>query len=216
MSRILNYLDGSKLIKILALLKLDLIIIFTNIFSSTLFGTRAELYGQFIKDTRPLNVCTLFLSLLVKHFICAFCLLWSKVKSIIIVNLWYTIHISSPTGATSYEDLRTVSGHLHENFKEACCANGLLQDDREWLLCLQESANFKTGYQLHHLFIVILIHCAPVDPHHLWEASKYHLCDDLAHQLTHTFYIIKSNEEQIYDYRLHLIDQELRKHNKSL
>ena len=86
----------------------------------------------------------------------------------------------------------------------------------ESLLCLPEAANFKTGYQLCHLFIVILVHCAPVDPHHLWEASKHHLCNDLAHQLTHIFYIIKPNEEQIYDYRLYLIDQELRKHGKSL
>ena len=74
-------------------------------------------------------------------------------------------YIFSPIGATSYENLRTVNGHLYENFKEACRARGLLQDDREWLLCLEEAAHFKTGYQLRHLFIVILVHCAPVDPH---------------------------------------------------
>ena len=69
------------------------------------------------------------------------------------------------TGATSYENLRTVNGVLHDSFKEACCARGLLQDDREWLLCLQEAAHFAMGYQLRRLFVVILIHCGPVDPH---------------------------------------------------
>ena len=91
-----------------------------------------------------------------------------------------------------------------------------MQDDIEWHLCLEEAANFKMGYQLHHLFIVILVHYASMDPHHLWEAFKHHLYDDLAHQLTHTFHIIKSNEEQIYDFGLHLINQELKKHSKSL
>ena len=83
-------------------------------------------------------------------------------------------------------------------------------------MCLEEAAHFKTGYQLRHLFIVILVHCAPVDPHQLWEASKHHLCDDLAHQLTRTFHIAEPNQDQIYDYGLHLIDQELGRHGKGL
>lgn len=60
------------------------------------------------------------------------------------------------------------------------------------------------------------MHCAPVDPHRLWEASKHHLCDDLACQLTRTFHIVEPNQDQIYDYGLHLIDQELKRHGKSL
>ena len=47
------------------------------------------------------------------------------------------------------------------------------------------------GYQLHCLFIIILIHCAPVDPHWLWDASKEHLCDDLPRQLIHDHHILE-------------------------
>jgi len=55
-----------------------------------------------------------------------------------------------------------------------------------------------------------------MDPHRLWEASKHHLCDDLACQLTRTFHIAEPTGEQIYDYGLHLIDEELRRHGKGL
>ena len=96
---------------------------------------------------------------------------------------------------TSFEDLCTVNGHLQDSFKEACRAHGLLQDDREWLLCLQKAAHFTMDYQLCRLFVVILVHCAPVDPDHLWEASKNNLCDDLNHYLIHTLHIPEPTQD---------------------
>jgi hypothetical protein len=116
----------------------------------------------------------------------------------------------------SYKHLCTVNGQPHDSFKEACCALGLLQNDREWLLCLEEAADFCMGFQLCRLFIMILVHCAPVDPDHLWEASKVNLCDDLCHHLIHTLHILEPTQDQIFDYGLHLIAQDLRKHRKSL
>jgi hypothetical protein len=35
-------------------------------------------------------------------------------------------------GATSYEHLRTVDATVHDTFKDACIAMGLLLDDNEW------------------------------------------------------------------------------------
>ena len=102
------------------------------------------------------------------------------------------------------------------SFKEACRARGLLQDDREWLLCLQEAAHFRMGHQLRQLFVVILVHCSPNDPDRLWDASKDNLCDDLRHYLIHTFHIPEPTQDQIYDYGLHLIAQHLRRHGKNL
>jgi hypothetical protein len=72
------------------------------------------------------------------------------------------------------------------------------------------------GYQLCCLFIIILIHCAPVDPHWLWEASKEHLCDNLCHQLIRDHHILEPTQDRIHDYGLYLIDQELRRHGKHL
>ena len=72
------------------------------------------------------------------------------------------------------------------------------------------------GPQLRHLFIVILIHCSPVDPHHLWEATRDSLCDDLHHWLIHTYHIPEPTQDQVYDYGLYLIAQDLRRHGKYL
>ena len=72
------------------------------------------------------------------------------------------------------------------------------------------------GPQLRHLFIVILIHCSPVDPHHLWEATRDSLCDDPHHWLIHTYHIPAPTQDQVYDYGLYLIAQDLRRHGKYL
>ena len=55
---------------------------------------------------------------------------------------------NSNTGAISFENLRTFEGHIHDTFKEACHARGLLEDDEEWLRCLQDASEMQTGQQL--------------------------------------------------------------------
>src|SRR5581483_1206453 len=53
-------------------------------------------------------------------------------------------------GATSFNDLKSVNGHICKSFKEACICLGLLQNDTEWDLCLYEASQIKTGQQLRH------------------------------------------------------------------
>ena len=52
-------------------------------------------------------------------------------------------------GATSYQNLRTVmvNGQLEEcaTFREACLKLGLLEDDNEWIQCLEEAREMATG-----------------------------------------------------------------------
>ena len=43
-------------------------------------------------------------------------------------------------GCKSFEDLCTVNGHVHLDFKSACMARGLLKTDEEWVSCIQEAA----------------------------------------------------------------------------
>ncbi|KAF9224914.1 hypothetical protein BS17DRAFT_702397 [Gyrodon lividus] len=74
----------------------------------------------------------------------------------------------------------------------------------------------QTGYGLHSLFVIILLHCNPVDHHQLWTATCQHLCDDLQHHLIYQLNIPEPTEEQIYDYGLYLIDLALYKHGKNL
>ena len=67
-------------------------------------------------------------------------------------------------GATSFESLRTYQGIEHSTYKEACLARGLLKDDQEWRLCLQEAGAMQSGSQLMRLFTIILAFCFPSEP----------------------------------------------------
>ena len=67
-------------------------------------------------------------------------------------------------GPSSFEDLQTFNGVRHESFKSACIARGLLENDGEWKLCLQEAALIQTGVQLRQLFVTLLRDCHPTNP----------------------------------------------------
>jgi hypothetical protein len=82
-------------------------------------------------------------------------------------------------GATSWEDLHTIDGVLYLTFQQTCLALRLLEDDGEWNRYLSDAAGIQTGYQLHHLFIIILEHCISTQPDILWITYKASICDDL-------------------------------------
>jgi hypothetical protein len=46
--------------------------------------------------------------------------------------------LTAVKGATSFEHLHTMDDVVYNTFKEACFARGLLEDDREWIQCLEE------------------------------------------------------------------------------
>ena len=108
-------------------------------------------------------------------------------------------------GPTSFEDLRTVDGVLCGSFHEACLKRGLLEDDGEWRLCLQDAAEIQTGSQLRHLFTTLLLFCAPTTPKDLWLEFRPKICDDLRHRL-HDLGRTSVTEEEVYDFGLHLIN----------
>lgn len=120
------------------------------------------------------------------------------------------------TGPTSFEDLRTVNGEVHETFKDACVAKGMLEDDEEWVTCLEEASIMNTGYQLRRLFSIILTQCYPLRPHNLWTKFATHICDDLGHTITNLFHITNPTEYEIQDYGLHILNKLLQESGKSL
>jgi hypothetical protein len=62
-------------------------------------------------------------------------------------------------GATSCEDLRTISGVLYSTFKDACQAMGLLGDDSEWREALREASMWGSAPQMRQLLVTIVIFC---------------------------------------------------------
>ena len=70
-------------------------------------------------------------------------------------------------------------------FKEACMARGLLEDDHEWRICLEEAIAIQPGMACCQLLAVILLTNEVAKPHLLWDQFKTRLCDDIKYKLCH-------------------------------
>ena len=120
-------------------------------------------------------------------------------------------------GAKSFEDLHRIPGQ-HEplpTYHAACVARGLLADDGEWRLCLDEAVQIKTGTQLRHLFATLLLFSEVSQPELLWRDFQHHICDDLQHRLV-AMGITDPPEEDVYDFGLFLLDKALYESGHSL
>lgn len=71
-------------------------------------------------------------------------------------------------GCTSFEDVRIANEILHDTFKSACYAFGLLQEDRQWVECIQQAATWAMDHQLRQLFATILQDCELTNPPAFW------------------------------------------------
>jgi hypothetical protein len=118
-------------------------------------------------------------------------------------------------GPTSFPYLRTVNGIEYPTFQDACRAKGLLQEDREWSMCLEEAAVTHTGTQLRSLFVTILLFCCPQNPVDLWNNFKDSFCDDLQRRLQRSGVQNVQPGDEI-DYGLYLIEQLLQRSSSSL
>ena len=54
-------------------------------------------------------------------------------------------------GAVGFKDLLTVDDHLCNSYKEACQKRGMLQDDAEWELVLEEATGTQNCQQIPQL-----------------------------------------------------------------
>jgi hypothetical protein len=81
-------------------------------------------------------------------------------------------------GAKSFEDLKIVNGNHNSTFQATCYSLGLLQDDREWEVVLQEASHFQMCPQLRELFVTILQFCTVADPGNIFERFHQQWWDD--------------------------------------
>ena len=125
--------------------------------------------------------------------------------------------LTTVKGVTSWKELCTVDGTEYPTFHATCLARGLLENNDEWRQTLLDASLTHVGQSLRRLFCLILRHCVPSEPHRLWEQFRQHLCDDLGQRLqrfTHTDNPIP--DEDVYDYGLFLINDDLCQHGTSL
>ncbi|XP_071708831.1 uncharacterized protein [Rutidosis leptorrhynchoides] len=82
-------------------------------------------------------------------------------------------------GCKSFADIRTVNQILHNTYRSACEAAGLLGDDREWSAVLEEASVSATSSQLRSLFAHILSYCTVTNPLALWKNHWKLMGDDI-------------------------------------
>ena len=124
--------------------------------------------------------------------------------------------LTAVRGPQSFEDLRTVNGVVHPDFKSACIALGLLDSDEQWNQCLEEAALWQGGHALRSLFVCILLHCHPADPLKLWNDHCQHLSDDCCHLLQTKYEVNDPSDDQVRSLALSLIRDLLQQNNSDL
>ena len=98
-------------------------------------------------------------------------------------DLFYLrILLKHRAGATSFEDLRTINGAVHQDFKSACIALELCEDDSQWITCLNEAVEISHAYSICCLFCNIVLHCHPTQPDKLFSQFKDAMSDDFLYK----------------------------------
>lgn len=85
-------------------------------------------------------------------------------------------------GAQCFEDIRKVEDFVHPNFKDACYAMGLLEDDKEYIDAIKEASHWGVGSFLRKLFVILLVSGQISRPEVVWDATWFHLGDDILHR----------------------------------
>ncbi len=81
-------------------------------------------------------------------------------------------------GATSFEDMATVDGVIHDTFRSACLARGMQADDGEIIAAMREIIDVTIRVEdIRHHFAMLLLHNAPADPQALFNLFVDDLCD---------------------------------------
>ena len=114
-------------------------------------------------------------------------------------------------GCTSYEDIRTLpDGIICQTFKEAALKRGFLQDDEEWIECLNEAALTASPWQIRLLFVAILVFREPSCHDQLWNKFRNHMSQEFSRKNRHAL------ESYIIGQSLKCIDDLLHQYGKSL
>jgi hypothetical protein len=82
------------------------------------------------------------------------------------------------TGATCYEDLRTVNGQIMPTFQEAAEKRGLVEEDNTLAECMAEAELFQISSSLRRLSATILVFCEPSNACSLWNNHLEAMSED--------------------------------------
>ncbi|GFQ72534.1 ATP-dependent DNA helicase [Trichonephila clavata] len=86
-------------------------------------------------------------------------------------------------GPTSFQELKTVNGHVCATFREACQKLNLLENDAHWDISLADASHTAQPQQIRTLFFIILTTYFPANPKGLWGKYKEYMSEDILHRM---------------------------------
>ncbi|GFQ74719.1 ATP-dependent DNA helicase [Trichonephila clavata] len=86
-------------------------------------------------------------------------------------------------GPTSFQELKTVNGHVCATFREACQKLNLLENDAHWDISHAGASNSAQPQQIRTLFSIILATCFPDNRKDLWGKYKDYMSEDILHRI---------------------------------
>ncbi|XP_071704334.1 uncharacterized protein [Rutidosis leptorrhynchoides] len=98
-------------------------------------------------------------------------------------SYYLRILLNKVRGPTCFEDIRTVDGKVHDSFKEACYALGLLNDDKEYIASIKETHTWASGHYCRGLFVSLITSDSIASPDRVWKETCDLLSDDLKHEV---------------------------------
>ncbi|CAM9949799.1 unnamed protein product, partial [Phaeothamnion confervicola] len=96
-------------------------------------------------------------------------------------DVWYLRLLLSHRAARSFEAMRAVNNELHETNEGAARALGLVHDDHEYAMAIEEAKTFLTGSELRRLFVSLLLDGASGAT--LWQEYWEDFTEDLSGRL---------------------------------
>ena len=76
----------------------------------------------------------------------------------------------------------TVNGVVLDTFKQACVANGLVNDNQVWRQFMLEAVDNIIPRQMRKTFAYLLVFGNVMDPLQIWEEFRDRLCEDYMHR----------------------------------
>lgn len=121
-------------------------------------------------------------------------------------------------GCTSFPSIRTVNGHVYETNREAAEALGLLENDQEWCIAMEEAAATASSTELRALFVKILVFCDVTSPGELFEKFWEPMSHDIPRILSALFgiHLLHVNEPELKGGLSYELEGALAQHGKSL
>ncbi|GJS49151.1 DNA helicase [Tanacetum coccineum] len=131
---------------------------------------------------------------------------------------YFRMLLSHQKGCKSPIEVRTVNGQVLPTYRAACEALGLLGDDREWDIALEESGVSASSAQLRTLFAQILVYCDVSDPPKLWRKHWEAMQDDIPAKISEATGIVSYhvNTPELQDHILYELETILNGFGKSV